>query len=646
MNQVARIWMAIAAGCLLTAAALATPAQAQPPQTEEPARPRLEKLKSIFEAARNRLTPVAGGRLQQARERLKQSIARLETVLSRSGSDGESWRKYLAIDTLKQSIEPEAQANPVIFSLVQVRFNAKHAGLEESEFVDVANDLRQFRELNRAATAAPTADDLRKQLDPIQTLADGKGRWTPEEFQLISDALGVIDATDSAPELVTAVREQFSRPNFFAQVSESFMTDGVRKVVDDRTTTCECVNGAMIYNRTHTLGNVDSRFEPSDEHGILFTSMDGMANTSSTARKGPAIVNAKATTKLFGQLYLTFDEYGLHRSTHDATAKTSIRFTGFGSTKRGIVGKIVTRIAAKKAPEQRRQSERTADRKAVQRLTQKLADQSDEMIAKANNNYDEKVRLPLVRLNAFPQQFDVSTTEDELRVVLKHDDRFHLGAPNDPPVPASGSDVAFRMHESFFNNMAHSLYAARTVTQEDFDSVMRKNDGEVPDQLKPLSGNNAEQDEDLKKPWSVTFAEREPVTLRLEDNIATLVIRGRQYTSGDAKYEAMNITVRYRFETGERSVVALRQGEIETLPPDFKAGQTLSPKQTVLSRLIRKRLGRVLEERMELKPIDLQGKFASAGDLYPRQWTIASGWLTVGLKADKRPDQDKVAGAE
>ena len=46
----------------------------------------------------------------------------------------------------------------------------------------------------------------------------------------------------------------------------------------------------------------------------------------------------------------------------------------------------------------------------------------------------------------------------------------------------------------------------------------------------------------------ITFADRDPLHLVVDDNLVTLTIRGREFQFGDDSFPAMDITIRYQLE--------------------------------------------------------------------------------------------------
>jgi hypothetical protein len=135
------------------------------------------------------------------------------------------------------------------------------------------------------------------------------------------------------------------------------------------------------------------------------------------------------------------------------------------------------------------------------------------------------------------------------------------------------------LHESFPNNLASSLLSGYHLTDDDVRERIRRRSGDLPEEL-----------EADREPWSITFADLQPVTMSFDDGGFTLTIRGQRFTSGPNGYGAMDITVRYQLVETDGGVVLRRQGDLEILPPGFRPGtDRLSAEQSALREILEPR---------------------------------------------------------
>jgi hypothetical protein len=637
MNR-SKLLVALLLGLAVCFSTLHASAQQPASPPTPPTRPAIAKLRQLIESIRSKLRPIDKDKVAKARESLQQKVERLDAYLTRNGENGSDWRTYLALENLKEAIAPDADVDPRIFGLFQNRFNAKHVGLEERPFADVADALREYHQIV-IVSSVETPQELEKKLEPLVKLASLTGPASTDELYQASQALGMLEVTETAPEVVQAVRAEFSRPNLLFQAEESFVGEGIGKAVDQWSTDQSCKKKTFITSHTHTIASSKSEFVESTDKAVLRTILNGTAYTTSTAHAGPAIVNASATTQLFGQLGLSIDEFGIKAKCATACADTSICFTGFGSTKCGIVGRVVTRVASRQAPKQRAQNEQEANAKAAKKLAESLDDEAEKMVEKANQKYLDNVRLPLVRYNAFPRHFNVATTADQLTLTAQNDSRFQLGAPNEPPA-AAGNDVTVRLHETFVNNMMASVFAGRRVTEEEMGEFFERLQT---DAQKNEHAAKKRKDDGESKPWSIVFAEANPVTIEIDNNVVTLTIRGRRFESGNSKIDNTKIIARYTLSHVDGEVRAKRDAELYVIPIDNKIGDRVGGATTAQMGPLRKRLegesgpstDPVFAKEFTIKPVELKDNFAKLGTLVVRQFSADDGWLALGWKAEK-----------
>jgi len=189
--------------------------------------------------------------------------------------------------------------------------------------------------------------------------------------------------------------------------------------------------------------------------------------------------------------------------------------------------------------------------------------------------------------------------------------------------------LAARIHQSFFNNLAEQELAGRTLTKERLEAELEKAGRTMPDSLE------SEQDQ---PPWSITFAKRRPVELKVGDGTVRLTVRGSGYTSGDREFDAMDVWATYRIESEAGRYRLVRDGDVQIYPPDFVpgGGKKLSVQQTSLRGILQKRFNKVFDEVVEIEPLQLPGQLERAGPL-PLQQLVArkDGWIAAGWR---KPD--------
>ena len=146
--------------------------------------------------------------------------------------------------------------------------------------------------------------------------------------------------------------------------------------------------------------------------------------------------------------------------------------------------------------------------------------------------------------------------------------------------------------------------------------------GELPEKLR---------DDEDKEPWSITFADYQPVVVHFLDDGFTVDVHGKAYTSGDRQFAGMNISATYKLGEDQNGLKAVRQGDLVIFPPGYVPGsRPLSVREQTLRRIVQRRLGKLLAPEIAgEEPLKLPGKWEAAGPLMPVQWGANKGWLTV-----------------
>lgn len=244
------------------------------------------------------------------------------------------------------------------------------------------------------------------------------------------------------------------------------------------------------------------------------------------------------------------------------------------------------------------------------------------MLAQSNADYQAKFRNPLYRTGHLPRELRFSTTTDDLQLIALHDSAARLAAPTAPPDVRRGLAMSVRLHESLANNLAEDLLAGRTLDQEQLEQLALRFFGRLPPQL---------TDDEQRGPWSITFAHHDPVTLRVEQDTATVTVRGREFASDVRTFHTpMNVTARYRLQREHDAIRAVRDGELEIVPPGFTKGKRISPRLSSVRTLLKHRFDKIFTPEIASQGLVLPGQWSRAGRLDLVQLEAREGWLALG----------------
>lgn len=560
---------------------------------------------------------------------LHRASAALDKYLKRAPADNAaSWRDYMNWDALAAELKKrDVPVSVAALKGLHDKLTAGYSGLELQPFHDVASALEAYL----ISVAAVGNADLKKDYDQtLEELADAVetvGDDGPDDAQaaIIGRTVGWLKQTGQASAIVDQVTSRYSQPNLLVDVNEAFVADLVGGKLDETEPVRDVILGTNIRGTGRTIGNVSVDLVNSADRAVMHAFFNGTNHSKTVGHNRGAVIYSTGTTELQGQTTLFVDETGVSHSPSKTHAVVHNKINGIGSTKNGIMGKIVVKVASKKAPQQQGQAQQIAARHAEVRLSKRLNDQMLEVVNRANADYQRKLRAPLDRFDAAPRRFNVSSTDDRLLVRVLQDRAVRLAAPGAAPQPV-GSGAVARLHHSLIDNTTEQALAGRRFDRARLDDLAQNQLGiEVPP-----------SDDDT--PFAITFADKDPLTVAFDDGEVAVTLRGKQFMNDNKLYEGMNITAKYKAATTPSGIQLTREGDLIIYPPGFRSGtDKLSLSQTALRRLLQRRFDKMLPSDIEGQGVELED---NRGTLVVSQLKIDNGWAVLGWQ---RKANDKVA---
>ena len=373
--------------------------------------------------------------------------------------------------------------------------------------------------------------------------------------------------------------------------------------------------GTDIHGTAHTVGSISLRTVPRAQRGVIEILMSGQAYSRNVGYNGPATIYTNGYTDLSAYKRVFIDDAGLQAQPAVAVAKTKTTVTGIGAKH-----KIVRKIAAKQISSKTSQAEAIASQRAERRLERRIDSQAAEMLAKAQDAYLNKFKLPLERKGDFPQQLTMSTTSDGFRLTALMANAKRLGAPTSPPAIIGSPDLSVRVHESLVGNAAETVLSGLTLTDEKLAELFKEATGEVPEEL---------QITEDKDPWSMTFSKVRPIAVTFTGNTVKIAIHGEKFSRSGQEYKNdIVISATYKLEQVGNGSKLTRDGDVVVEYVNGKEG--LSIRQVTFKTFLRKKFSSVFKPEIANDGLKLPGKWEQAGKLTLRQLEADQGWLTLG----------------
>lgn len=582
-------------------------------------------------AAAKGFRAVAPETLPAAKAELQQAAAALDAYLSGLGSWGPPWKDYLYWDAMTKELAKAGDYDVAALQRVQRRYSGGFTGLEEPEFQAVGKSLAKFAYAADAAQNKNLAADTTAHLNALADTIDAVGDGTPTAAQSATIAENVtwLQRSSQASELTAQLAERFSHPNLLVDVSETFVADALSRPIDQTEPVVDCILGTSISGTGRTIGEVNVDIVPNAEQVQLATHLQGINYSRTVGRNRSALIYSQGQTTLVGDSTLFVNEQGLAGGPIQTQARVANRITGYGSTKGGVIGNLVKKIAAKKAPQQKAEGERIAAAHARTRLSRSMQKEIVAQVADANAQLESRIRHPLQRFGQYPARLQYASTDDALMIRAVQSTAGRLAAPNAAPALAAGAPISVRVHQSLVTNSTQGMLAGRKFDQPRIQLLAESILGEVPERLRPVEG---------QEPFSITFADVDPVSLSFADDMVTFTVRGKAFTSGERKFDGMHITGKYKLSSDGHGLKAVRNEDFDITPPGFQRGKDkLNTREIVLKRILQEKFGKALPTEIVRTGEPLEGEASKLGVMYVSSIKADGDWLVVGVKRDDAP---------
>ena len=304
------------------------------------------------------------------------------------------------------------------------------------------------------------------------------------------------------------------------------MGAGIDEAVDDTAAVHDCILGTNVHGVAHTTGRSSAALPPSADFGVIDALFFGRSASNNVGYHGPVTIFSTAMTDLAACKRMWIDADGFRAYPAAASAETHVNIYDIQSNKGR---RMVERMAWRRAGKQQSQAEYISSRHAEARLAGRIDDQAAASLDRANEQYVEKFQRPFSERRLFPQELRFSTTEHGLSILGLQAGDGKLAAPDAPPPNVPDADMTLRLHESMINNLAFDAVAGRTVHEERVQAAVKNALGYLPEKLKG--------DED-GRPWAITFAAREPISVNFTDDGFKVTLRGVKYYKGNEAYRS------------------------------------------------------------------------------------------------------------
>jgi hypothetical protein len=612
----ASLWLGMAAVILVITA----PARAQLPEG------RLESLAADAIRAEATFSPPGPATLESAAVGLRNALRPLDALLQRSKS-GDDWRKYLRWPKLEAQAASGAAADANELRDIQDLFGAAETGLELPEFNRVRQAIVRYAEAVDAARGKDGATLYARRLESLaKALQTAAASGSAESLAPVAPILERLVESGQAAEVIQRVRGALTRPNVVLGIHEDLFSRSVNRPVNQSQPVDEMILGTRVRGTGHTTGTVRLDFVPSHDRAAFEIVLAARNISTTRGTQGPVTVHTNGVTELGASRRILLDEYSVMATPVTASASTDSTVTGIGINKR-LGRRIIQRVASRKIAETKPRAQAVAEERARERVRRQFAEQTDPAVAQIRDQFESRVRQPLLARGLYPEMLHLSTTDAQLVVTARKALPVQLAAASLPPPVSSRALITAQVHESIVNNVLEEKFGGAIFRQADVERLAKEAGREMPASL--------ESDAD-QPPWEVTFSRYRPISLAVADGRVKVTVRGDKFVSGDRDYPGMDIWATYAIGKAPHGYVLLREGDVQIYPPGFEPGgeEKLSIRETSIRRILQKRFDKVFKDQIEIPDLPLEGELASAGPLPLAELQARrDGWIAAAWRA-------------
>jgi hypothetical protein len=184
------------------------------------------------------------------------------------------------------------------------------------------------------------------------------------------------------------------------RISEAMLNTALENRLYDRETDVrDTILGTAVTGRARIVGQPRAQLIPSADRATFNLIFEGTVCSRTIGYNGPAILRSRGETRFTATRQIVFEPgKGYSALPPQISTSTKLFSEGIGSTRRGIVGLIVRRRAARLEMEQRPQATAIVRQKTERRILATFDRATDEHLARLNDSQSRSVGALVVRL--------------------------------------------------------------------------------------------------------------------------------------------------------------------------------------------------------------------------------------------------------
>ncbi|MDR2440718.1 MAG: hypothetical protein LBE12_15255 [Planctomycetaceae bacterium] len=602
-----------------------------------------EQLKTLCEQVKSDYKKLTLDDLKRSKQLLLQSAQSLLRVLNRDPNKetAATWKEEFHLTELVTILQEAESPDKTFLDNIWNALHSNKKGVRSIVFDNFRKSLRQYQSLERLISDNSYETQLVKVCDHLLSYIEiYSGNRDPLHAVALNDVMVWLEDVGAVEprtlRIANLVRNIFSGVNFQVQVGMEFIGAGFQNEISEDLEIDENILGTHIVGTGTLSATSSAELVPNKNKAEIKVLVNAIMNSATTGYHSPVTVDTDTQGTLFAEkrIQITPEAFLTVPTKTQADLKatlSNIRING---------GPLVQLIAKQQIQEQRASSQSIAKQRAEKRMSFRIDKRIDPKIEELNENYQTKIRTPLVQNGLFPRIWNLSTTTEKIDWSILIGNRTQPSAMNLAPVLEKPYDFVVQVHQSALNNAAALALSGRFLDEDEFVKDLQKQFPKLPQFLE------RKQDE---SPAQVSFVAKAPIDVLFIDNKIKVVIRLDDIKVLNNSDKSYTITILYdvriekkKDQNGiEREVVILEQAETpQAFPSNYQpqSGTKLSAIQTMIRSYLLRRL-ESLPKRVETEPLELEGEWKGTGVLVPVFALSNDGWLTFAcdwIPAEKK----------
>jgi len=476
-----------------------------------------------------------------------------------------------------------------------------------------------------------TEDNLQEDfLRRIERLKDDLGRLSdPQDrraYGIVGNTLEWLENAMQTPELVAAIRANYSFPNVYLHISGDFLNRLGSRPVNETRPICEEIKGRQVKGYAQTSGTVsfDLVDDPDQVH-ISIRSLNDIFS-STYVEQGPLKIFIQTRGQAEARRSLAASIGGILSETSYGAANMDNQFCGTSSK-----CNIINRVAEKKFWEEKSDSDvRTASR-ARNELLERFNKETGEAVTDGRRSLVDAQNRAFNRYSMLPDLYIFSSNK-RINLVGKKASKWNLASSGFPLSFAENQDIELRVHDSLPTNYVEPIFRGKTFTNEELANLFKEM---FQSEDNPLVAGDADENDES---FSITFSNVRPVQFFFDNDRLSVVVSATRFTRERRSINAgLTITLTFQIINDQGKLFLIREGQAEL---DYIEGQEKSAELVAFRSLLNSKLNppdQTEEVKVELPdnllPVDkieaLKDR-PEAKNVLLSQCRIADGWIYLG----------------